>query len=498
MGVPGVEGSGELGAASHVADFKVKAVKGTAILIARGMALRALGLLGMVLLAKRLVPSDYGAVALGLTIMAAGTLMVDGGLGAALIRRPEAPTRDELRALTGLQLVIATAVAVAVTAVGPFLGQTGIVCAVMIWALPLTALQIPGGVLLERELDFGRRIRVELAESLTYFLWAVPIVWAGGGVMGMATASLARAVAGVVVMRAVSPVGILRPAFSMSRVRGLLGFGFRFQLVSVVNVLRDQGVNFIVAGVAGVAVLGLWSVAYRALLVPFLLFEALWRVSYPAMSQLVQSGEDPAPSLRKAMSVGSVGACLALTPLAASAPALFELLLGTEWTQAADAVAPSALGLLVAAPISVTAAGYTYAVGNTRRVMAAAIAHAVAWVVVMAPLLGPLGVRAVGIGWLASGLVDAAFFVPVLRGAGVRLLGVLLPVWLAGLCGYGAGAAVLAVWGVSWWTLMGSVTSSLLVLVGVLLVLRPDGLTDSFRLLRSASPRLTRRQRRGA
>jgi hypothetical protein len=102
----------------------------------------------------------------------------------------------------------------------------------------------------------------------------------------------------------------------------------------------------------------------------------------------------------------------------------------------------------------------------------------------------------VGIGWLASGLVDAAFFVPVLLRAGVRPLGTLLPIWLASLCGYAAGAACLSAWGQTWWSLLASVSSSVAVLALVTLALRPSALRDSTSMIHSAFPRLQRRRGR--
>jgi hypothetical protein len=214
------------------------------------------------------------------------------------------------------------------------------------------------------------------------------------------------------------------------------------------------------------------------------------------MSQLVHSGENPAAALRKALVVGSVGGGLILTPLAASAPAVFELVLGREWGAASTVVAPAALGLLVAGPISVTAAGYTYALGNTRLVLMSAVSHTAAWLLVMTPLLGPLGVRAVGVGWLASGLVDAAFFSRILRRAGVALMPTLLPVWLAGLVGFGAGSACLALLGSTWPGLLASSTSSLVVLLAVLYGVQPSAVRMTASLVLSVVPLRRTGQRR--
>ena len=198
----------------------------------------------------------------------------------------------------------------------------------MAWSLPLTAAQIPGALLLERSLDYGPRVRVELAESIVFYAWAVAAVAVGGGVLGVASAALAKAAVGLLVMRSVSPVGLVRPRLSVQPVRALLSFGLRYQAVAVVNVVRDQGVNIVVAAVSGVAALGLWSAAFRLLQVPFLLLDALWRVSYPTMARLVRLDDDVSPVLTRMLRITAVGCGAILAPISACAAPLFVVLLG--------------------------------------------------------------------------------------------------------------------------------------------------------------------------
>ena len=64
---------------------------------ARGVGVRVFGLAGNVLLARMLLPSEFGTVALALSLLALGGVIFDGGLGASLIRRSREPTTEELR-----------------------------------------------------------------------------------------------------------------------------------------------------------------------------------------------------------------------------------------------------------------------------------------------------------------------------------------------------------------------------------------------------------------
>lgn len=74
--------------------------------VLRGSGIRLVGLLGTVITARLLTPYDFGLVAVGTTVFAFGSSLDDGGVGTALIRRPEPPTKSELRAMVAFQFGI--------------------------------------------------------------------------------------------------------------------------------------------------------------------------------------------------------------------------------------------------------------------------------------------------------------------------------------------------------------------------------------------------------
>jgi len=260
-----------------VSEIRSRAVTGSTVVVLRGVVVRLISFAGSLILARILTPSDFGLVAVGFTLVAFASFLADGGLGAALIRRPEAPTRLELESLLGFQIAL-TLIMVGITAaLAPIFGRAGIVTLVMVAALPIVTLQAPGAILLERRLRYGPRVLVELTESVAYTGTAIVAVALGAGVWGLAGATVARAAAGAVAMNVVTPVRVLRPRLRFGEISQLLGFGARYQAVGLVSLLRDQGLNLAVATIGGLSALGLWSVAYRVMQLPFVVFEALWR-----------------------------------------------------------------------------------------------------------------------------------------------------------------------------------------------------------------------------
>ena len=105
-------------------EVRHRAVRGGIALIGRGTALRALGLLTNLVLARILVPQEFGELAIGLTVVALASLFVTGGLGSALVRRSTPPRRSELQGVLAVQLMLGGLIALVTAAVALPFGRT--------------------------------------------------------------------------------------------------------------------------------------------------------------------------------------------------------------------------------------------------------------------------------------------------------------------------------------------------------------------------------------
>jgi O-antigen/teichoic acid export membrane protein len=392
-----------------------RAVTGAAVDVLRGFGVRFAGLVGTLVLARLLTPHDFGIIAFGATFVMFGNFVADGGIAAALIRRVDPPTRADLSAFLALQLGFNTVLAGVVGIVLLPFGEFGQLTAIMMLALPLTALRVPGVILLERRLEYRPLALVEIFESICYYGWAIGTVSYGWGLWGLASASVVRALVGSTALLALVPAARLMPIPSWSRVRPLLGFGFKYQGVRVVNLFQEQGINAAVAAVAGVSALGIWSVAFRILQVPLLLFASLWRVSFPSMSRLVANNENVGPTIERTVASVAVMTGMILAPLVAASSPLVLTLLGEQWADTATVIPPASLNLMIAGPISVALVGYLWAVGDASAVLRATVVGLPVLAVVLLSLLPVIGVAAVGFGWIAIGTVESVIYIRAAR-----------------------------------------------------------------------------------
>jgi O-antigen/teichoic acid export membrane protein len=358
-------------------------------------------------LARMLVPRDFGLVALGTTVLVFGSYIAYGGFSAALIRRREPPTDQEMQATFGLQLGIAVFLAVAVTGIALPAGDDGLVVATMASAIPLVVIRTPAVIMLERRLEYRVIATSDVAEGLVYYLWAVGTVAAGFGVWGMATAVVVRAIVGTAVLVVAGPMKLVRPRWGWEEVRPLLGFGLKFQAATVVLIAREQVLNVAVAAVAGLSTLGVWNLAWRVLQVPTLLFATVGRVAFPAFSRMLDAGEDARPSVERALAALTAMTGILVVAMVSLAPRL-PAVVGDGWEGVPAVLLWSGIALILAAPISVVGSGFLYAAGEPGAVAIATLVSSAVWLGVTIPLLGEAGAAAVGIGWIPASVVYAA------------------------------------------------------------------------------------------
>jgi O-antigen/teichoic acid export membrane protein len=421
-----------------------RASSGVLLLAVRGVVIRALGFGTSIVLARLLTPGQFGLVALATSIAAFGDLLGSAGVGAALVQRAEEPSIDELRALVGFQSAITGVIAVATLIVGLATSRTVLLAAVMLCSLPIAAFRAPGAIVLQWSVTFGPVARVEVMEFLAYSAVAIVAVALGANVWGLAAAVVGRALAGTVLMIRAAPCGFVPPRWAWTRIRGLLGFGLRYQGVGAVTFVRDELINVGIAAVGGFRVLGLWDLASSLFEVPMFLYESLWRVTFPAMARLRDAGAELRGLIERTIGRVAIVAGLLVSALVGSAPAVVPAVFGARWREASYALPGACAGLLIAGPVSVAAIGYLFSAGEERTVLRSTMASAITLLAVTLPLVTVGRLWAIGAGFLAALLVQTWILARAsTRGTGARMIAPMaLPLCLA------MAAAALA-WGVS-------------------------------------------------
>lgn len=424
-----------------------RAVRGGLALGTRQVLVQGANLLGFVVLARLLGPAELGTVVIALFVQTAVTSLASLGLGTSLVRLPDEPDDDDARAVLATQHLVAIPLAVACWLAAPAVaavalrppGDAVVLRAVAI-AVALLPLQTVPLARLERRLDFARVAHVEVGQALAYNGVAVALVWAGAGLRGVASALVARALAGALLATRAAPWRI-GWRLDATRVRPLLRFGVPLQAVAWMSVVKDGLSPMLVGLTAGAAAVGLIEWAQALATYATVALMVLQRVYVPAFAR-VQHDQAALGRLvgHAVLAANAVAAPIAVVTLVLFAP-LVDLVFGVRWHAARELFYWLWCANLVV-PTVTPLVGLLTAVGRSRVVLALSASWMAGTWLFGAPLvlaLGPLGFG------IANLLVQASA-IWVVRLArehvAVPLLPRVLPPWT---CAAAVGLATLAV-----------------------------------------------------
>lgn len=399
-----------------LADLDRRAWVGMRQLFRRQLVNLVVGLAAGITLARTLSPAEFGAFAIISFVVAAFTILGDLGLNASLIQRREPPADEELQHALAIQLILATAVVIAVwiaatwlTALYPRLGPNTVwltrLFALSLFFVPLRSISL---VRLERALRYRPIAFVEMAESFVFQATAVGLALSGFGVASFVIAALARGLVGAVALYRASPWP-LKLRLGRGPTGDLLRYGFSFQAGGILQALSGWVTPALVGTIAGPGAVGYLGLAGTTARRPLTLVDAVMRVSFPHFSAL-QSAREELDRRVIAYLVGFIWVVSSwLAFLLVVGRPLIELLYSSKWHLA---VVPMLIfaGTLPLEVIFWTM-GFSYAAVNRNwdvvRILSARSLLNIAVAVTLVPTIGYLGVP------LAS-LASAILVAPVL------------------------------------------------------------------------------------
>jgi O-antigen/teichoic acid export membrane protein len=303
-----------------------------------------LALIVFVLLARLLTQVDFGLVAFASIFVTFAGLLVDQGLGDAVIQRPTLTRRQLDTAfwasmVTGV--IIALIAIVLAIPIASVLGQPQLQPIIQVLSVTfiLSGLASIQTDLLRREMAFGSLAVRRLASVGVGGIVGVGMALGGFGAWSLVGQQVASAMASVVMLWAVTP---WRPSrqFSRQDFGELFGFGIRVVGGDVLNFISRNTDNLLVGVFLGVVPLGFYAVAYRILdTSQTLLVNAARKLIFPTFSRLQHDPE----RIRRAYSrINRASSALTLPGyigLALVAQEATVTLFGSKWAESGPVAA---------------------------------------------------------------------------------------------------------------------------------------------------------------
>jgi PST family polysaccharide transporter len=367
---------------------------------------KGIGLIALVILARLLMPADFGVVAAVLAYLALIELGSDLGMNATVVYEQERGHSARLNVAFTLNLIVAAVLSAGGVLLAPLIaGFFSLDAHADLFRLaalnPIIAAfgNIHDSVLL-RDLRFRRRTITILVRGVARGCVAIALAAAGAGAASIVIGMLAGTMIWAATLWILVP---FKPGLSLERavVRDMVAYGSGAAALEVVALITTRADVVVVARVLGPVALGLYTIAFR---IPEILIESVaWNVTvvaFPALSR--QRLEDRArlgDAALKLVRWQSLYAAPMATLLAITAPPLIVILFGSSWAGAGPV--GSALAVMFGISAVAFPLGDVYRALGRQRWLALINVGQLALVVAGIIAVAPSGIIAVA--WVRTG-----------------------------------------------------------------------------------------------
>lgn len=262
--------------------------------------------LSNLILARILVPEDFGCIAMLNVFLAVADVIVHGGFGMALIQKKDASQVDYSSAFF-CNLIVAILLFFIFYFTAPFIAQfyriplLKDVLRVQSSALIIASFSVVQLSILKKELRFNDLAKRNILSGLVGFVVGVVFAICGMGVWSLVASSLTSAISGILLLWRVSN---WRPSliFSWISLKSLFQFGGMLMFASILTTIYDNIQSLIVGKFFSASDLGYVNQAKKLESVPSgAMSSVVTQVSFPVFSQLQDDNEKLRNGMRKSV-----------------------------------------------------------------------------------------------------------------------------------------------------------------------------------------------------
>lgn len=300
----------------------------------------------------------------------------DIGLAAALIQKKTSPTKEDLTTTFIIQQIIVITLVI----VGLFFSaniahffnldnQGLLLLRTLIFSLFLSSLKTIPSIILERNLNFTRLVIPQVAENLIFYSVAVTLAFLNFGLASFIWATLARGIAGLILIYILSP---WKPSFSFNveSIKTLIRFGIPFQLNSVLALIKDDLLTVFIGKLLPYNEVGYIGWAQRFSFLPLrFIMDNVIKVSFPAYSRLQENKEKLSHAIEKSIFFVTFLVYPAILGTVAIAPTVINIIPGySKWEPALPLLYLFSLNAIFAA-VNTTLTNTLFAIGKPKIIL---------------------------------------------------------------------------------------------------------------------------------
>lgn len=382
-------------------DLRSSSVRAAGFTWAAGTADFVLRIGSTAILARLLLPEQFGLVMMVMAVTAVADQFRDLGLSTVTVQRKEIG-HEEVTNLFWINILAGVAVALVICAASPLISAyyreprltllTCVLATNFIWG----GLMVQHQALLARVLKLGHSATVRVLSSLISTILALLLAWKGFGYWALVWKEVVRCALLAVGMWLCFP-WIPGLPFKNTNVWGLVRFGAHLSGANILASISSGADRFFLGRFWGAAPVALYRQAYQLLVLPMeQLLSPVYQVTQPGLSMLQTEELRYRRFYQKVLTV----VCVATMPLslfvAIYSAEVTRVVLGRKWLEAAPLLMILSFDAFIKQPVS-SAAFVLITRGRSKTYLGLIVLQSVTLILLMA-----LGVR-----WQTKGIAIA-------------------------------------------------------------------------------------------
>lgn len=313
-----------------------KTITGIIWNFAEQMGRRGIGVVITLLLARFLVPADYGLVAMMAVFLAVATTLMDSGFKQALIRFQGAEQVDFNTAFYAnlcLGVLSYFLLFMAAPFIADYYNEARLAILIRVAGLNIliNAFQVVQGAILTRAMNFKGQLQASIPAGIISGLVAVCLAYMGLGVWALVTQTILSSLLNTILLWRIQG---WRPTLSFSRqsLDRMYNFGYKLFLSGLLDNIFKNIYVIVISKIFSANTAGLYFFANRLKDIVIAQFvSSIQNVTYPALSSMQADDKRLKAGYRKVIQVTTFILFPGMLFMAALAKPLFNVLLPTKW-----------------------------------------------------------------------------------------------------------------------------------------------------------------------
>ena len=319
--------------------LKRRAINGALVAGASQAIKIVLQFVSVAVLARLLIPHDFGLIAMITPVIGFSILFQDFGLTQALVTARDL-TKSQAAGIFKINLILSVIVALVVAMTAPVLAHFYSEPSLLWLTIGFAGQIILAGAsashiaLLTRGMRFSKLAIIDITRSVIGLLAAVTIAYLYASPWALVAQS------GVGALFATTLAWIMtgwrpRETAPVTEVRSMLHFGAGMTTFNLTNFLSRNADNVMIGWARGPIELGLYDRAYKLLLFPLQQINGpIGAIMVPVLSRLVGEPDRYRTAYRRTLQTTMLATVPGTLFLIASAPVLIPFVLGSRWSPA--------------------------------------------------------------------------------------------------------------------------------------------------------------------